>query len=165
MGCKKVPIRTVQHSLFQPVTQISHWIRTHKGQYTLENGPCYITRRASRRPVTTEEVVNPWNRFSSHQFDFLLSVSCHQCSTRIHWCTHHGRYMIGLCNLKLASDSVLEQHTITQSLTMWKFPTTTVSFFKYLRMLFKLDVESNETEQSRRNVSRQGFGTNIFRPI
>jgi hypothetical protein len=39
-------------------------------------------------------------------------------------------------SLKLASDSVLEQHTITQSIAMWKFQTTgTVSFLNYLRIL------------------------------
>jgi len=66
-------------------------------------------------------------------------------------------------SLKLASDSTLEQHTITQSLTMWKFQTMTrISFLNYLRMLFELDAASNKMEQSRRNVSRQGFGTNEF---
>jgi len=65
-------------------------------------------------------------------------------------------------SLKLASDSILEQHTITQSLTMSKFQKTiTVSFLNYLRMLFEPDSASNKMEQSRRKVSRQGFGTNI----
>jgi hypothetical protein len=158
--------RYIRQILFQSVTQISHWIRTHKGQYTVKKRPFHMTRTVSRRPLTTEEVFNPWSRFSSQQFDFLLSVSFHQFSTLIHSCTHHGRYMVGLYSLKLTSDSVLEQHTINQSLTMWIFPTTTtVSLFNYLRMLFELNAASNEMEQSRRNVSRQSFGTNIFWPI
>ena len=91
---------------------------------------------------------------------FSCQYHCH-CSTLIHSYTHHRRYMV--YSLKLASDSVLEQHIINQSLTMWKFRTmTTVSFLNYLRMLFELDAASNKMEQSRGNVSRQGFGTNIF---
>jgi hypothetical protein len=53
MGRRKVRIH-MTHSLL-PVTQISDWIRTHKGQHTAKKWPYHLTRTVSRRPLTTED--------------------------------------------------------------------------------------------------------------
>ena len=145
--------RHIRHVLLHPVTQISQWNQNTQWK----RGPATRLERSDAGFFRRK-------KFSIPGIGFLPTNSTFYC--QYHSISAPELFIhtpITVHSLQLTSDSVLEQQTITQSLTMRKSQTTiTVSFLNYLRMLFEVDAAPNKMEQSRRNVSRQGFVTNIF---